>query len=262
MRSRTWMGIVVIGILGLALLGFMTKFAIESNSDLRDVIRFKTAFAEDFADSGIEEVSLRRYQSGFRMTITRSLGTHSAGPGDRDGGDRDGGDRDDAALDERIAEYFVRKFPDRAIRVLNLTHVSPGSFGCRSGEILREQEIALERIRQTVAIEERRQRMLGSLREAYGCELVSDRRDGRVLELELRVPETRVLTLEELATRIEPSLRAFFGGHTYHRLDLRLESAVKEPSSGPAGLDPGSGIEPQPRALEVSFDSRGQKVQR
>jgi hypothetical protein len=232
------MGIVVIGILGLALLGFMTKFAIESNADLRDVIRFKTAFAEDFESSGIEEVSLRRYPNGFRMTLTRSADSSPSSPGERQ----------DAALDERIAEYFVREFPDRSIRVLNLKHVSPGSFGCRAGEILREQEIALEGIRQAVALQERRQRMLTSLREAYGCDLVAERRDGRVLRLELRAPGTSTLSLEDLASRIEPSLRAFFGGHTYHRLDLRLES--------------GAGTQPQPEALEVSFDSRGQKVRR
>lgn len=253
MKSRAWVGIVVIGILGLTLLGFLTKFAIESNTDLQDIIRFKTAFARDFSDRGIEEVSLRRRHAGGRYSLVLT-------------GSRDDLGSNIPTLDREVAAYFVENFPDEAARVLDISYVAEGAFGCRDDSFSRRQEVALGPLRRDLALREVRDRLSRALLEQSGSKLVTDRRDNRVLTVEVEAApgaSNSEADLRSLALEIEPIIRQHLRVHPYVRLRLRV---VGDSRGGPPAVTssgksatPGS-APPTQKSVEVQFDARGRPI--
>jgi hypothetical protein len=64
MGSKSWSVIIGLGLACIVVLGVLTKVAIDSSPDLQAIIRFKTAFAKDFEDRGVSEVSVRKQGEG------------------------------------------------------------------------------------------------------------------------------------------------------------------------------------------------------
>jgi hypothetical protein len=249
MHSRVWVGIVLIGVLGVVILGFLTKFAIDSNAGLRDVIRFKTAFAREFETAGFEDVSLRRRPggSGYALVLTCSTPSGSADP---------------AVLDRRIAEYFVENFSDGGARVLEISYVLPTGFGCRSEEPFRTQEVALGGVRSHLELRGERARLEATLRDGFGSRLLSDRFEGRNIVVEVEAQGEASGDLRGFAGRIEPSVRERFRVQPYAQLILRVR-APRGPNGKEGPGEIGSeGATGTAGFVEVRYDPKGREVAR
>ena len=246
MHSRVWIGILLIGVLGIVMLGLLTKFAIDANPGLRDNIRFKVAFARDFSSEGIGEISLRRRGKGggYRLVMERSR-TEATG--------------NSSVLDQKIATYFAENFPDKSVRTLELSYVSGGSLGCAQGTPYHEQEIALSPVRVRLAARESRERLCRALEDDFQCRLVSEKREGRTLIVDLDGPALPEDSLRKLAEKMEPSIRHHFRINPYAKLRLRIwprsdqvpseQGASQEASKSP------------PKSVEVPFDPRGRPLE-
>lgn len=243
MHSRVWIGIVLIGVLGVVILGFLTKFAVDSNAGLRDVIRFKAAFAKEFGAEGFEDVSLRKRPGGSGYIMVLSCPTSQPAG-------------DPAAMDQRIAEYFVENFPDGGGRLLDLSYVASGRFGCGSEEPIRTQEIVLGGVRSHVELREQRKSLATALRNEFGCRLIADRFEGRSIVVEVEGPRDAPDGLRGLAGRIEPAVRERFRVQPYVQLVLRIRAARTEARTDGRGEDgPDAGD-----VLEVRYDPRGREI--
>lgn len=117
MRSRPWIVIVVIGVLGVAALGLVTHFALENNRSLQEVGSFKTALLERYRDRGVEEVSYRvEHRRGEARSVALHLVTRRADLTSRD------------RIHSDIGEFFITEFP-RATSKLRLRWSQPSFWG-------------------------------------------------------------------------------------------------------------------------------------
>lgn len=140
MRSRPWIVIVVIGVLGVAALGLVTHFALENNRSLQEVGSFKTALLERYRDRGVEEVSYRvEHRRGEARSVALHLVTRRADLTSRD------------RIHSDIGEFFITEFP-RATSKLRLRWSQPSFWGLFSNEPFLEVEFSAAGLRDQVAL--------------------------------------------------------------------------------------------------------------
>jgi hypothetical protein len=131
MRAKTWLAILVMGFVGMAALGFLTKFAIDSNPSLLRVAKIKQAIAEELAPRGVEEVSLRALPQGRGLEIRIQTASSAR--------------KDPERLAREVSELFVRQYGGPAPTFLKLTLVEAGRFGCGGGtEFFAEERSVVE----------------------------------------------------------------------------------------------------------------------
>jgi hypothetical protein len=232
MHSRPWIAILAIGVVALLVLGFLTKLAIESSPQLQNAIRFKTAFARDFSDHRVEEVSLRKSPKGGYQLILRSR--------------RDAPLPESPDLDQRIAEYFVQKFPDKDVRRLDISYEWTGSWGCGGGTPYRSKEIALFTVREGIEEKGRRDKVADALLRDHAVRVRTWNREGRGLLVELDVPPSLDGDGRSTALRLEPTVREACRAVPYSQLRLLLR---REEGSSPL-------------SEEFRFDPRGRELKR
>jgi hypothetical protein len=238
MRSRPWIAILAIGIVALLVLGFLTKLAVEASPQLQNVIRFKTAFAKDFNDERVEEVSLRKSsRGGGYQLILRSR--------------RDAPLPESQDLDQRIAEYFVEKFPDKDARRLEISYEWVGSMGCEGGAPYRSKEVALLSVREGIEEKVRRDKAAAALLRDHSVSVRTWKREGRDLLVELDLPSSATGDGRSVALRLEPAVREACRAVPYSQLRLVLRR----------GGDPAAGGS-SPLTEEFRFDPRGREVKR
>ena len=100
MRSKSWLIILVMGIVGVCGLGLLTKVALESNPMLLRLGKVKQAIAQDLSSQGVCEISVKSLprQRGFEIRLEAPQK-----PG-----------ADPAALAQAVAESFLRNYPGPA----------------------------------------------------------------------------------------------------------------------------------------------------
>jgi hypothetical protein len=249
MSARAWIIIMTMGLVGLCLLGLLTKFAVDSTPDLQRMIQFKSALASEFEDRGVEEVSMRKlHAKGYHVLLT-------VGPGETSPGDR---------LETDVARYFVEKFPDRTVIALEVEKAARPSFGCGTIEPGPKRQFTLGQVRAEMAEEERRRRLEAEVAAAMGFRVVECGRQAGTLRVVAEAPPGYAGDLTEAARKIEPFVRSTHGGK-YSSLEVRARGPAA-PSSGGAGLDGGAkdrGGAPAsapPREAEVRFDRAGKET--
>ena len=250
MRSRSWLFIVVIGIAGLMALGFMTKFALESNPSLMRVVKLKEAIAEDFSAQGVRTVAVQAlpHQRGYEIRIEAAR-------------DRM---RDPKVFTDAVAEFFLRRFGGPLPPSLKLCLLDPPS-GLGWGEPVAyfEKEYRLLDLKNVLELRQAISRLEASVCERKGCRVV-----GSVIEevprIKVEIPEPqddpeRERTLEFLRRKCREHLAAGAGrvvvlevwsGGPVPRLlkEERLERArsgrptgLAAPKSSPQAKGPGAG---------------------
>lgn len=254
MRSRAWFAILVIGLLGVAMLGSLTKVAIESNSDLKELVRFKIELLGTFRDSGLEEVSLRRGKTfgayEVRLTLSRrAAAAEAAGlapaepPAAAPSPAVPSGTAGPlTALDQRILGFFAVKFPDKSARTIQLRYLRAGTLGCSAPRVEREVDVILPQYRTWLSEKEKLDRLAADLGEA-GCRLVGARREGAVQVAEVAAKGPGGPSARDLARTAEPVLRRHFRLGGYRQLVVRVRA---EAPSGPVE--------------EVRFDASGRET--
>lgn len=235
MRSRAWVAILAMGFLGVLIMGFMTKFAVDANPDLQKMIRFKVAMAQEFESCGLEEISLRK---GVR---SGAYSLHLTGP-------REKLPMDPSLLDMKLSRYFAKNFPDKTARVLEISYVLPQKLGCTTNDPYHRKEYFLSSVRASMVDEERIERIGQALEKDAKGRVLSGFREGRTLLLVVEAPARLTGDLRQLASQVEPVVREQFRAEPYAALKLR----VQRPAAG-SPADRGDFV-------EVQFDPRGREL--
>ncbi len=233
MGTRAWLVILVMGIGTLVVLGILTKVAVDANPELQAMIRFKSAFAQDWSSDGVEEVQLRKapQKRGHHLFVTVRESAGSIG----------------AAFDDRVAEYFVSRFKGKPQGTLDIEYQAPAFLGCSGPSSFRKVQVNLGPVRVRVADQEASSRLSSKLAEASLARLLRHERGARELLVELAAERGFDGDWDDLARRIEPEVRAAFLASPYLALRLR----IFEDSAAPS---------PRVPRVEVQFDRGGNEL--
>lgn len=252
MRSRAWFAIFAMGLLGIVILGFLTKVALDSNAELKSLVQFKASFLEAFRASGVREISLRRGETPgsyeVRLVLSRRSAAAEAAPAAA--GTQSFGPRVDAPtgisgsvtpFEEKVLRFFVERFPDKSARTIDLRFACASTLGCSAARAERHVKVHLPQYRYWLREVERAERLAQALEET-GFRLLSVRRDGGTQTAEIEPADSGSRSRRELAQLAEPVLRRHFSAGGYRRLVVRVRQET------PPGVE------------EVSFDPAGREV--
>ena len=133
MNSRALLAIVVIGLLGMASMGMMTKYIFENNQGLQEVVQFKASVLREFGERGIHEVNYRRQRQprGIRLRLVADASRIS----------------DADPVHRSIAESFAEAFP-RERYDLTLAYFGPSTVGCAPSEPFLETTFSMREVRE------------------------------------------------------------------------------------------------------------------
>ena len=239
MGSKQWIVILAFGLVGLCSMGLLTKFAVDSNPQLKKLVQIKAALASDLRPRGVEEVSLRRMPgSGFQI---RLVCEPEAGGDD---------------LDLLAAKNFAKGYPEAVGDQLEVLRVEPAGFGCSGESIAKQSQFNLQALRLSTAEEARQERVAGDLSQKLGLRLLGRKKEDRTLRVEVQAPPGAALEeMEALARKAEPIVRAAEFPPTYTVLTLVVHPQPE------AAAPPGSTVEVRvPVVIEVRFDLRGRET--
>ena len=236
MGPRAWIAILGLGVGGIFVFGFLTKFAIDSNPDLQAIIRFKAAFARDFEDRGVGDVSLKKSakKRGHQILVTIPASAAQGGA---------------SGLDEEIAEYFVKNFEARGGMFLDIAYQAPARLGCEGPAMLRRAEVPLLPVKARLADREAAQRLSKRLEGERGCRLASFARVERELVVDVEVPAKPAGDPREDARKIEVIVRTELRAQPYASLRLRIHARPQAGATTP----------PLP-FFEVRYDGAGKEL--
>ncbi|HZN58531.1 MAG TPA: hypothetical protein VFD71_10695 [Planctomycetota bacterium] len=250
MGSKSWSVIIGLGLACIVALGVLTKVAIDSSPDLQAIIRFKTAFAKDFEDRGVSEVSVRKQGDGgssARLLLT----IPPDAPGWRKGSaaptSSSGSANSASSFDLEVAEYYLRAWGAKARGQLQIDCQSPSSFGCESAEVYHSTTFSIDDLRIQISDRESSTTFQRRLREELNVELIGFTRRNLELTVELGCPNVDPDALEQLAPRLELLARQAFRAYPYGTMRLKLRS------SRPIAADPAATFEKQ-------YDARGREI--
>jgi hypothetical protein len=132
MRSKSWLVILVMGIVGFCALGFITKFAMDSNPALLRIAKLKQAIAQDFSSKAVGEVAVRLLPEhrGFILRIETPRAMHP----------------DPSRFARELVECFLRRFDGPRPSFLKPTLVEPGMLGCAGSTVYFEKEISTDEV--------------------------------------------------------------------------------------------------------------------
>ena len=248
MNSRFLIIILVMGIVGMAAMGMITKFAFESNKELQKVARFKQELLDQFGEQGISEVSYRRLPKR-QGAVLRMVGDPSK-IGEAE------------TLHREIAEYYAKNFWGSGPQ-LKLVYVPPKRFGCGGSRAFVEKEFAMSVVRREIRAAESRLRLEKALRQQQGLRLYDIEEQRQKLSVKVaRDPKESFGTdpralLRDLARTVVRQYRP----PRNVKIHLQLLEILPRTESGPA--DPAaSGASLIKIVAEGSFDFRGQPIRR
>lgn len=158
-RSKSTLVVLIMGIMALAAMGLVVKFAFDSNPALAEVIQTKRELAEQFGGSGLDELSIR--------TLPRRAGYHVRavfGQITPDDGD---------VVAESLARAFLERFDGRRRRTLRVELVRESSFGCQGESVVCDREFDVPDLVRTMRVEGALEALRGRLDEASGLRVVS-----------------------------------------------------------------------------------------
>ena len=241
MSNKTLIIIVVGGLGAVVLLGLSMEYVVKSNPGLQESIKFKQAFARDFASRGIQEVALRKLKrtNGYQLLLTATT------PDDEIGRKR---------LDEDVADYFVRTHSDKRAHLLKVSYHAPRSWGCSAAlaEPHRVEEISLSPIRRHITRVEKQTTLAAQL-EQFGCKVLSWKFESTAMELRVKVPSADPGEVTNLARRIEREARARLRGlYSTLRLLLLGEPTARKDEKGKPVVE-------ENILFEGTFDRRGSR---
>jgi hypothetical protein len=239
MGSKQWIVILAFGLVGLCSMGLLTKFAVDSNPQLKKIVQIKAALASDLRSRGVEEVSLRRMpRSGFQI---RLVCEPEAGGDD---------------LDLLAAKSFAKGYPEAVGEKLEVLRVEPAGFGCSGETVAKQTEFNLQSLRVSAAEEGRQERLSGDLAQKLGMRLIRRVKEDRALRVEVQAPPGAALEeMQALARKAEPIVRAAEFPPTYANLILVVHPQPE--SSGQAAAPVKVQV---PVSIEVRFDLRGREL--
>ncbi len=258
MRSRAWFAILVIGFLGIVILGLLTKVALDSNAELKNIVQFKASLLDRFEASGVREVSLRRGESPGSYAVLlvisrRGLAAEASAAAESEGGPRVEGPTGLSGsvtpFEEQVLRFFAERFPDKSARTIDLRLARASAWGCSAPRAEREVRVLLPQYRVWLREKERAGRLAQALAGA-GCRLLSVGRDGGTQTAEIAPSDSGSASSRELARLAEPILRQHCSLGGYRRLVVRVRSKVSSDGAAPQA----SGVE------EVSFDAAGREI--
>ncbi len=163
-RGRTQFAIVVIGIFGFGVMGFMMKFALESNPSLVAQGRMKQALLERYSDRGIDEVSIR--------TLPQKRG-HEVRVVVREAPGEEVGD-----LMRDIGKSFVAEYDGRKRYHVKVSLFQGRGWGCGGPQLVSEREFVIPQLTLEIRVEEGLKRIVDTRDEDTGLRIAS----ARVLE--------------------------------------------------------------------------------
>lgn len=250
MGARAWLAILAMGLGCVVVMGLLTKVAVDSSPELQAMIRFKAAFAEDFASRQVEEVQLRKAveKRGHVLIVTLPRPAATATT---------------PAFDTEVAEYFVARYEGKPGASLKIEYISPAVFGCTGNDPVRSPEIALGPVRLRVTDRAAARRLAGRLGERHRSTLVGFERGERDLTVEVQGPGDYDGAWDETALKLEPEARLAFAGNPYVALIVKVYGVPRPAAPEPGGeASPADPVRPAPRKLlgEVRFDRLGREL--
>jgi hypothetical protein len=175
MGRKSLLMILGIGICGLGAMGFLTKFALESNPSLLRIGKLKKALAEDFSSQGVEAVSVRSlpHNRGFDVRIEAPK-ENMPNP---------------EAFARVAAESFLRRYAGPSQPYLKLSLVEPSGWGCRGPETYFENEISLAELSRELELRAAIHRMEAGLGAQKGFRVLAwEPREPLWIKLEVPPP--------------------------------------------------------------------------
>lgn len=177
MNAKTLIIIIGLGAGSFVAMGMMTKFVVDSNPSLRNVIQFKAAIAEELGPRGLGEVSVRRMRgkNGYELLLKCDP------PADPTAQEM---------FDAEVAEFFLEKFSSKRVpATLKLTYSPPSrGFACSEPQSYHDTEISLHALKARKAAAARQRGLAEALTVKFECRLLTFTQDGRDVLLEVQVP--------------------------------------------------------------------------
>ena len=194
MNAKTWIIIVGLGVGSFVAMGMMTKFVVDSNPSLRNVIQFKSALAAELRPRGLNDISVRKIRGGRVFELLLKYDSPVAATSQKD-------------LDAEVADFFLENFKGkRTPATLKLTYTQPGRFGCSEPSPYHDVEVSLRQLQAERALAARRQTLGENLATQLQCRLLVLEDEKRDVRLEVQVPFKTTPSrkeLSEFARRVE-----------------------------------------------------------
>ncbi len=221
MNPRSLIVIVLMGVGALGSLGMIAGYALESDPELKDSVRFRADAAKEFAPRGVTIVALRRLPAparGYELRVSLEADDASSRP--EDASAREG------TLAADLAEFLVRRHPDRHAKTLRVTVVPPASswgWGESASEERVLDNVELQPIRWRVLFETRQRGFRADVAAQLAAEAVRVEESERRLEVDVRLSDEGASRDEQvsLSDRIEKLARARLTGF-YDSLAVRI----------------------------------------
>ncbi len=260
MNSRSWLLIVIIGVLSVCAFGIMAKVAVESNPNLQRLVEFKTAVAETFAAHGVSEASVRRLADRREYEIVLQC--------------QDAEIAELAEVDRDVADYFVRNYHDANGTKLKIKYVPKPQWGCGSSASrpLRQAEVELYPLRLAVRREQRIEKLQTVIDRQPKMSFRSVLWNQRDVTLEVQVLGGGEKEPEKVSRWVESQARTQLRGF-YKQLRVRLWGAsarpdvaadghatgqASRPTDPASSLPAGDRVEKQPQPLyDAMYDAHG-----
>ncbi len=228
MRSRSWLFILVIGIGGMALMGLMTKMALESSPELLRIVKIKEALAEDLGPRGAREISMRSMPEGRGIAIRIEAPRAGVTP------------PEDFA--RSAAELFVRKYGGPAPALLKLSLVESGRFSCGGPATYYEKEYRTIDITAEIALREAIGRMRDAVGARKGFRLISGDPGSPIRVVAAIPPPSDAADLERSMEFLRAKAREHLAAGTAHTVILEARANVADaPASAVQQGAPGGG---------------------
>lgn len=166
MRSKSSMLILVIGIIGFGVMGFLMKFTVESNPSLMELGKVKQALADGYSDRGLEEVQVRALPRRRGYDVRASFESFESEQ------------KEDLARD--LAGGFVETYKGTRKRKLKVTLLQVRTWGCGGPSVVYEKEFDIPALLRELQIRKQLEAVAGQRHprvdlEVTGASLVDPR---------------------------------------------------------------------------------------
>jgi hypothetical protein len=160
--TRAHMAILVLGIVGLGIMGFMMKVALESSPGVVAQGKVKVALAEEFSPRGLREVSVRNLPQGRGYEVRAVFGDVERG--------------DAGALCRDLARSFVERFKGRRRNTVRVELHERGGWGCAGPELVHGEDFSIPKLLREIQIDHALEALRGAVHEASGIRVTGARR--------------------------------------------------------------------------------------
>jgi len=157
-RKRSQFVIVVVGVMGFAMLAFMMKFAVESDSGITDRASVRRALLADYGDRGMTSIAVRNLPRKRGYEIKAVFDELPAQELER--------------LGKAVATTFLTSFQGKRRKVLKISLRQSSRWGCSAPAVVFEKDFSASGLRREIDVERALERLVGHHDDDTGLRII------------------------------------------------------------------------------------------